>query len=106
MTWFRKNGQVVRKFKDEFIDSMISHASFFPIRKKRRRKNRKSRRVVQFIHPHIQNATGRNGLTSLPISEEDDEGDEHFIEPGNTVYGTVSDRHVTKRRHTMGVIHL
>jgi len=64
MTWFRKNGQLVRKFKDEFIDSMISHAYFFPIRKEntQKKKSRKSRRVVRFIHPHIQNATGRNGV--------------------------------------------
>jgi len=32
------------------------------------------------------------GLTSLPISEEPDKVDEHFSEPVNTVYGTVSDR--------------
>lgn len=28
MTWFRKNGQLVRKFKDEFTDTIISHAYF------------------------------------------------------------------------------
>ena len=63
MTWFRKNDQLVRKFKVEFIDSMISHAYFFPYERKiRKKKSWKSRRVVRFIHPHIQNATGRNGV--------------------------------------------
>jgi hypothetical protein len=37
MTWFHKNGQLIRKFKDEFIDSMISHAYFFLYERKIRK---------------------------------------------------------------------
>jgi len=76
---------------------MISHAYFIPIRKEN---------TPPPLPPNHGNLAGSSGLytrihktqlaemglTSLPISGEDDEVDEHFIEPGNTVYGTVSDR--------------
>jgi len=44
MTRFRKTGQLVRKFKDEFIDSMISYAYFFPY-------GRKIRKTITEISP-------------------------------------------------------
>lgn len=82
VTWFRKIGWLVRKFKDEFIDSMISHAYSFPYERKMRKKPQKSRGLYTRIY---KTQSAEMGLTALPISEEA-EVDEHLLSPGNTVY--------------------
>ena len=46
------------------------------------------------------------GLPFLPISEEADEVDEHCIEPGNIVYGTLSERSRHQVTSYNGVMHL
>ena len=95
MTWFRKKGQLVRNFIDEFIDSMISHAYFFPYERKIRKKKKNHGNLAgpSGVYTRIyKTQPAEMGLTSLPISDEDEEVDEHFIQQDNTVYGTVSDR--------------